>query len=86
MVKSGQNSETGESAKISHVAKLHVKISHGAKISQPAKSSQHCKIFCNSHSPFVFSSNCHPLCSCHFELGSGSSHLNWLEDSGTIGL
>ena len=57
-----------------------------AKISRPAKSSQHCKIFCNAHPPSVFRSNCHLLCSYSFELGSGSSHLNWLEDSGTIGL
>ena len=72
----------GQYSKIKQTAK----ISHAAKISQPAKSSQHCKIFCNAHFPSVFSSNCHLLCSCSFELGSGSSHLNWFEDSGTIGL
>ena len=55
-----------------------------AKVSQHAK--QHCKIFCNSHSPSVFISNSHLLCSCSLELNSGSLHLNWLEDSGTIGL
>ena len=68
--KGGQYSKTGQTA----------------KISQPVKSLQHSKIFCNAHSPSVFSSNYHLLCSCSFELGSGSSHLNWLEDSGTIGL
>ena len=72
----------GQYSKIGQIAKI---LQH-AKISQHAKSLQHCKIFCNSHSPSVFSSNCHMLCSCSFELSSGSSHLNWLEDSSTIGL
>ena len=62
------------------------KIGQNVKISLPTKSSQHYKILCNAHSPSVFSSNCHLICSCSFELGSRSSHLNWLEDSGTIGL
>ena len=55
-----------------------------SKTGQTAKISQHCKFFCNAHSPSVFRSNFRLLCSCSFELGSGSSHLNWLEDSGTI--
>ena len=76
--KGSQYCKTGQTVKISQAAH--------AKISQPAKSSHHYKIFCNAHSPSVFSSNFHLLCSCSFELGLGSSHLNWLEDSGTIGL
>ena len=74
--KGGQYSKTRQTAKISHAM----------NISQPAKSLQHCKIFGNAHSPSIFSSNFHLLCSCSFELGSGSSHLNWLEDNSTIGL
>ena len=73
-VKSGQYSKTGDIAKISHAAKLHSKISHAVKI------------LCNFQFPSVFSSNCYLLYPCSYELGSGSSHLNWLEESGTIGL
>ena len=67
MVKSGQYSKTGESAKISHVAKImEFSISLCIDLQFLSALSMHC------------------LCS--FELGSGSSHLNWLEESGTIGL
>ena len=95
-VKSGQYNKIGDTTKISHAAKLHTKILHAAKTAcknftpcenfAPCENFTACKILCNFHSSSVFSSNCYLLCPCSFELGSGSSHLNWLEERGTIGL
>ena len=73
--KSGQHSKIGQAVKISQLAKI-----------------CSCEKFvtlqnlCNAHSPSVFNTNCLLLCLCSFEFGLGSSHLNWLEDNGIIGL
>ena len=74
----------GTLRKFHMLRKLHAKILHVAKI--VCENFATSKILCNFDSPFVFSSNFYLLCPCSFELGSGFSHLNWLEESGTIGL
>ena len=73
-------------------------ISQAAKFCSMQRESEHCRDFvvlqkfatlqnlCNAHSPSAFSSNFLLLCTCSFEFNSGSSHLNWLEDNGIIGL